>query len=301
MKNKVLEHVSTSISAIQERLVEPFPEAENVQEILFQHSVLCQTCLPYRNPGPDVRNWNRQNGYVFMEISSGRAIDPETKQWMDVGIPFGPKSRLVLYHLNSFAVKHQTRMVEVENSLTAFVKETLKLSPHGRNIRIVKDQLARLAASDFRFGICIENRAITVKSQIIESFELWSPRNPNQKVLWPSVIQFSESYFNSLMDHAVPLNDEAIRRLQHSPMALDVYTWLAQRLHRVKQRSFVPWVVLKDQFGQGHNRIDNFKAEFRKTLKKVHLSYPEAKFSLDDRGMSLEQSRPPVLKKLLHT
>jgi hypothetical protein len=54
-------------------------------------------------------------------------------------------------------------------------------------------------------------------------------------VLWPSTIQFSTRYFESLMKHAVPLNETAIARLSHNAMALDVYTWLAQRLHRVDE------------------------------------------------------------------
>jgi hypothetical protein len=56
--------------------------------------------------------------------------------------------------------------------------------------------------------------------------------NP-QRVLWPTTVAFSPVYFQSLMQHAVPLNEHAVARLSHSAMGLDVYTWLAQRLHRV--------------------------------------------------------------------
>ena len=44
---------------------------------------------------------------------------------------------------------------------------------------------------------------------------------------WPTTIQFSSIYFQSLMQHAVPLNEAAVAHLSHSAMALDVYTWLA--------------------------------------------------------------------------
>jgi hypothetical protein len=51
-------------------------------------------------------------------------------------------------------------------------------------------------------------------------------------------------------------------------MALDVYTWLAQRLHRVSpaKPAFVPWVSLWEQFGQGYERIRDFRRVFRWTL-----------------------------------
>jgi hypothetical protein len=82
-------------------------------------------------------------------------------------------------------------------------------------------------------------------------------------------------------------------------MGLDIYTWTAQRLHRVDPRKpgFVPWVSLKEQFGLGYGRMNNFKSAFRISLKQVYAVYREAKFSLDDKGITLYNSRPPVLRR----
>ena len=289
----------TPLTPIQERLLTPMDAPEEVRDILYQHSVLCQTCMPYRDPG-DERICKRRNGIVRMEIQAGRALDPTTDDFVDVGLPWGPKARLVLYHLNAEALKQQSRTIEVEDSLTAFVRHTLDLDPKGRNIRSVKDQLARLSAADFRLGATHEKgRSVTLKSTIIDGLELWAPRDPNQKMLWPTVIQFSHAYFESLMQHAVPLNEQAVARLSHNAMALDIYSWLAQRLHRVepKRAAFVPWASLKEQFGQGYGRMDNFKRVFRKTLKQASVVYQEARFSEDQKGMRLLNSRPPVLPR----
>ena len=289
----------TPLTPIQERLLTPMDAPEEVRDILYQHSVLCQTCMPYRDPG-DERICKRRNGIVRMEIQAGRALDPTTDDFVDVGLPWGPKARLVLYHLNAEALKQQSRAIEVEDSLTAFVRRTLDLDPKGRNIRSVKDQLARLSAADFRLGATHEKgRSVTLKSTIIDGLELWAPRDPSQKMLWPTVIQFSHAYFESLMQHAVPLNEQAVARLSHNAMALDIYSWLAQRLHRVepKRAAFVPWASLKEQFGQGYGRMDNFKRVFRKTLKQASVVYQEARFSEDQKGMRLLNSRPPVLPR----
>ena len=289
----------TPLTPIQERLLTPMDAPEEVRDILYQHSVLCQTCMPYRDPG-DERICKRRNGIVRMEIQAGRALDPTTDDFVDVGLPWGPKARLVLYHLNAEALKQQSRAIEVEDSLTAFVRRTLDLDPKGRNIRSVKDQLARLSAADFRLGATHEKgRSVTLKSTIIDGLELWAPRDPSQKMLWPTVIQFSHAYFESLMQHAVPLNEQAVARLSHNAMALDIYSWLAQRLHRVepKRAAFVPWASLKEQFGQGYGRMDNFKRVFRKTLKQASVVYQEARFSEDQKGMQLLNSRPPVLPR----
>jgi hypothetical protein len=42
------------LTPIQERLVS-MPVGEEDVSILYQHSVLCQTCMPYRDPGEEPR------------------------------------------------------------------------------------------------------------------------------------------------------------------------------------------------------------------------------------------------------
>jgi hypothetical protein len=239
---------------------------------------------------------------VNLLLAAGQAFHPDTRRFVDVGLPFGPKPRLVLYHLNAEALRTQSPVIELEDSLTAFVKRTLGLDSGGRTIRTVKDQLTRLSAADFRIGTVLgEGRAVTLKGSVIEGLDLWTSRDPQQRVLWPSMVQFSLRYFESLMKHAVPLNETAIARLSHSAMALDIYTWLAQRLHRVDEGKtvLVPWVSLWEQFGGGYAQIREFRRVFARTLKQVNVVYPEAKFDLNAGGMKLQHSRPPVAHRLL--
>jgi Plasmid encoded RepA protein len=94
-------------------------------------------------------------------------------------------------------------------------------------------------------------------------------------------VELSPRYFESLAKHAVPLDERAIAALSNSPMALDVYAWLAQRLCRVGKPQFIPWPALKDQFGFGFSRMDNFKAAFRQILHEVHGQYRQANFDLE--------------------
>ena len=264
-------------------------------EVLYQHSILCQTGLPYRNPGDDVRTWERTNGAAGLEIMAGKAWHPELCRFVELGLPYGPKPRLILAHLNSEALRQQSPEIEVEASLTSFVKR-LKLDTGGRTISTIKDQLARLAACSMRFGGAWDGQSVTVNTQIVTAFNLWFPKEDGQRVLWPSSVKLSAEYFESLTKRAVPLHDRALMALSGSAMALDVYAWLAQRLHRIDwgKRVFVPWTALKAQFGWHYDRMDKFKAVFRQTLRDVHSQYRAADIELDGRGMILRHSPPPV-------
>jgi hypothetical protein len=98
-----------------------------------------------------VREWARINGAVHLEVIAGKAMHPELERFVPVGLPFGPKPQLVLAYLNAEALRTGSPVVQVEGSLPAFVRR-LKLDPKGCNMRIIKDQLARLSASSIRPG-----------------------------------------------------------------------------------------------------------------------------------------------------
>lgn len=289
-----------TLSVIENRLIKANLAVSSADDpdTLFQHSIFCQTCMPYRDPGEAVRIWERTQGFAHLRMEAGAALNPHTKKWVDVGLPFGPKPRLIMAYLNTEALRAGSPEIEVQDSLTAFIKR-LNLSTDGRSIRTVRDQLARLSASDFRLGYAQGEEATTIKATIIMGFNLWFPKDLRQRVLWPSSVKFSPAYFESLVQHAVPLNETALSALSHSAMALDIYAWLAQRLHRVRTRQLVPWVNLHDQFGQGYAAMFKFRQVFKTALGQVAAVYPESRFELHEKGMYLHNSPPPVLKKLI--
>jgi hypothetical protein len=273
-------------------------EAEEPVSIAYQHTVLCQTCLPYRDPGDGVRKWQREQGAVSLRITAGEARDPATGEWIELGLPYGPKPRLILAYLNREALRRNSPEVEVEDSLTAFVRRIQGRSPTGPEIRLFKDQLARLSASIVRLGVAWDQeRASTLSLPLVERLDLWFPKDEQQRVLWPASVRLSPTYFESLQRHAVPLDEASLAELAHSAMALDVYCWLAQRLHRVPagRPQFVSSKALRSQFGQGYSRMDNFKRVFREALGQVLGQYQGARIELDERGMVLWHSPPPVL------
>lgn len=280
-------------SVIQQRLIDgavaQIENPEAARDILYQHTVLCQTCLPFRDPGDEVRTWERLNGMVHLEVNAGKAMHPEQGRLVPLGLPFGPKARMILMHINQQALQQKTPEIEIQTTLTKFVRRTLELAPHGRNMRTVKEQLGRLSAASIRLGVVRDGHAVTVNSQIVTAFDIWFPKDERQRVLWPSTIRLSLDYWESLKAHAVPLDEDHIARLSHSALALDIYAWLANRLHRIPANRpvTISWAALHGQFGQGYARIDNFRAAFRVALKEVLALYRTARLDLH------EERKPP--------
>lgn len=298
------ESSSFELTPMQSRLVQSAygmsQDPATIEDAIFQHSVLCQTFLPYRNPGDDVRIWQQKQGHVSLAVQAG-AVFNRDNILEEIGLPYGTKARLILAHINSEAIKGQSRTIDVEGSMSAFIK-SIGLGVAGKTIKEVKEQLRRLSSAQLSMGFSDGTKGLQYDLKIINAFDLWFPKNEKQRVLWPSVVQLSEDYFTSLMHHAIPLDNRALSALAHSAMALDIYSWLAQRLHRVPvgQVAFVSWDNLKSQFGQGYERMFDFKRVFRKNLAMVKTQYPDARIEeLNDKGFNLKLSPPPIPKMMI--
>jgi Plasmid encoded RepA protein len=267
------------------------------ERIAFQHTIFCQTYLPYKNPGP-VRIWERKQGAVFLRMEAGAIKEPGKNRFIDVGLPYGSRPRLIMAHLNREALIKGSPKIEVEATLTGFIKRISNKKPNSREIARFKDQLARFAASAVRMAVDLpEMRSYQIQTHIIDAMELWLTKDENQRVLWPAVVELSPRYFESLQKHAVPLDERAIGALSNSPMALDVYAWLAQRLCRIQQgkSQFVSWVNLYDQFGQEFTRLRKFRESFQTALSAAYGQYRWANFEVNEGGLRLFASRPPIV------
>lgn len=285
------------LSRIRWRPTKP-PEKDD--ELSFQHTVFCQTSLPYRDPGDEVREWKRRQGAVSLLVEAGQAEHPVTGEWVKLGLPWGTKPRLILAHLNAEALRRRSPVIEIESSLTAFVRR-IRGFDHGREIRAFKEQLSRLSVAVVRLAMTREERAVQINTHIVTEFELWPEKDERQRVLWPSTIRLSREYFASLEKHAVPLREADLAALAHSALALDIYSWLAQRLRRIERRktAFVPWEALRQQFGPDYGLMFNFKRVFRVALVQVLACYTAARVELDEKGMTLRASDPPVAGRLI--
>jgi hypothetical protein len=95
------------------------------QTILYQHTVFCQARLPYRDPGCGVTEWERNNGQVLLLVTARKVRDPNTDQWVHVGIPFGPKSRLTRLFYDAVA-PHIGRIVVVDTNQFRVISQSVK-------------------------------------------------------------------------------------------------------------------------------------------------------------------------------
>ena len=262
----------------------------------FLHTVMCQVGMPRR--ATEARVFERQNGPFSILLEAGKLWNGT--EWVPKPLPYGTTPRLVMVHLSSEAIRTQNRRVELGDSMRQFL-QALGVQTNGGErggYTMLRKQMEALAACRLTIGMNSEGRVVTVDAKPIKRFEAWLQQDGQQRTLWPGVLELSPDFYDTLAQHAVPLDYRAISALKHSALALDVYTWLAHRLCRIRKPEGVmlSWENLRDQFGQEYANSKDFKREFRSVLRQVLLVYPDARIDDVAGGIILRESQPPIRK-----
>lgn len=260
------------------------------------HSVLAICGLPYRRLPPGVRDFERKQGSMALDVTAGFLRDPNGNKILQP-VPFGPKARLILMHLCSEAVRQKSATIDIADTFTGFVRDLGFPAAGGRKgpLTAFKEQLNALSACTMRMsvwtGTHVKSRAITP----IEEIDLWLSTDPSQRSLWPSTVTFSPTMYDSLKRHALPVNVRAVRALASSARKLDLYFWLGYRLHNISSQTTISWQALQTQFGSGYTRPRDFAAAFHEDLADIREIFPNLPVTLSESGIHLEPAAPDVL------
>jgi hypothetical protein len=274
-----------TLTPIQRRLI-----AEPTEERLgYLHAVLAQCGMPRRRV--DGGTYERTNGNVSLLMTAGRLWNEKAGAWQMQPLPYGTRPRLALIHVSAEAVRTRSRMVEVGHSVREFLLR-ISVNTGGREYARFQTQMRALAACDMRLGA---GGKTIMDAKPISVFDPWHRGPEAQRALWPGTVTLSEQFHASLLEAAVPLDMNAVAKLKHSALALDVYAWLAHRLRRVATPGGerVSWLSLQAQFGEYRN-VKDFRREAMEALAAVRAVYPDARVEPVRGGLRLMPSRPPV-------
>jgi hypothetical protein len=277
-------------------------DALNQESVGYVHTVLSQIGLP-RSPQKE-RVWERANGGASLTVLAGGIYDG--KKRVEMPLPQGPYARLILADISTYAIQNRTSVIPMEASSSAYMKKRLHLSPTGGQkgtYTAFKREAQALAAAHMELGIVVGTKVLNADGRAIQAFEAWTVDDGPQQALWPSELVLGEQFFRSLQAHAIPINVQAYRSLAHSALAQDIYTWLVNRLPRLREPTKLFWAGengLAVQFG-GYADPKRFRKEFIKRLREVCQMYREARVEVVNgkRGQAggyllIKPSAPPV-------
>jgi hypothetical protein len=260
----------------------------------FLYSGWCQAALPHRRL-PDAEGWQIQSDRVTLVVEPGMRPTASGKP-EPVGVPYGSRARLILIYLQSEAIRTKSREIELGGSLRAWLSR-LGIPQGGKSIAAVREQAERLSLCRLTFRVQSGGTVGLVNQSIVDSALFLDASDERQPSLFLERAKLSEGFYAQLQKHPVPLEEAAIRAVSNNSQALDIYAWLAYRLHSLSGPRTISWRALQPQFGASFGRLDNFRARFLDNLALALAVYPSARVEVGEGGLVLHPSRPPVATK----
>ena len=270
----------------------------------FLHSALCAMSLPTKRPKDDTQPILREDGRYALAINPKPILQTVDGKpvFRSLGVPYGAYPRVALIYLLSQAVTKRSRDVYLGRNFTEWMRrlgyQTVSYGPRG-TANLMREQVDRLLACEWQIrwdGTDAGDNAFAVRDVKISN-EYAGSLGANGA--FAREIRMSEAFYSHLVDHAVPLNEVAIRELKGTPTALDLYTYLAYRLPRITGKGqVISWDQLAKHLG---NDADSkrFRQTVRETMQLVSAVYPNANVDLSGRKVVLHPSPAPLERKLV--
>ena len=258
----------------------------------FMARLMALCSLPRTNPG-NRHQYKRVNGPYKLGMTAG----------LDNKLPYGNFPRLLLAWVSTEAVRTQSRVLVLGDSLSDFMRALGVYSAGGGNAGIkLRNQMRRLFNAHVQLVYEDEHGEASVSSSVTDSTELWwNVRKPGERSLWESKIELSEKFFQEIIRHPVPLDMNILKSLKRSTLGLDLYLWTAYRTFalraplRLSWRSGVPsvWSAPGQIQRQQHRSSLPVQGVLRE-LKKIKLAWPGLNYTTAKGVLILHPSTPSI-------
>ena len=287
-----------------------FTQAEQVNRLVtaresdpdlgFQARMMALCSLPRSNPGQR-KEYVRRNGPYTLGMSAG----------IGNKLPFGTLPRLLMAWVSTEAVKTQSPVLVLGNSLTEFMNKlginSDSSGRRGERTRL-RNQMDRLFNSTVQFiyepkapdGASLGVKDTFNSTVARKTHLVWNPKKPNEPVLWESTVELGHDFFHDILRHPFPLDMNILKALKKSPLGLDFYMWAVYRTFSLTRPLRLSWPALYRQFGADPSRandklvVNDFRKDCVRELKKIKLAWPELNYSLGKGVLVLGPSKPAI-------
>lgn len=272
----------------------------------YLHSALCAMSLPARRPKDEMAPIIREDGRYTLAITPRPILQRVGGEMTmtSLGVPFGSYPRVILIYIMSEAVRTGSRDVYLGGSFAEWLRRLgYSSATHGSRgtASLLKGQLDRLLACEWmiRWDDSADDDAAFAVKEVKLANEYAGLRKKDGSFI--KEIRLAEGFFSHLREHAVPLNEAAIRELRNNPTALDLYTYFAYRLQRISgdRPNVLSWSQLATHLGNAAESPRKFRQTIRQSWDLVSGVYPNARVDLSGPVIKMWSSPPPVEKRLI--
>ena len=267
------------------------------QELAYNARPFVLCGIPLRQTPRTQLTYSRHSGKFFLHIIG----HPE------YGLPFG-QDRLIPIWVATLALRQKSRTVKFETA--SEMLDFFKLAPDGYHYHRLVQGFKRIFSATIFFGTeehpdgqCMIDWA---RFHFFDQIKLWFNAKRPQEAAGTrgNAITLSESFYQEIDAHRIPVERHVVAGLAHAPGILDFYLWIVWKSWTVKGREArVPLTGpggLSRQLGtREYTRERRFRGRIQVWLKQVKAFWPAcpAEISNCNRFLLVHSARSsPAIK-----
>src|SRR6201994_4422794 len=228
--------------------------SDDAERMGFTYSGFALTSLPHKPQHGTT--WRREGHNLTLVLQAG--VDRNEKS---IGLPYGSYARFILLFLQTEAIRTGSREIELGRSMRVWLGR-MGLSIGGTTYRMVTEQARRISGCRLTFYADRERKEVMRHGGFVDGAISMYGSSDEQPSLWQERVLLNEEFYRALCEHPVPVSEAALRAIGPRSMVIDVYIWLAYRLHALRRDIEVGWPALYAQFGAGFGTIRKFRMHF---------------------------------------
>lgn len=271
---------------------------EATQTVGFSARVWAQVTLPYRDPG-DQAFWVRKNGQITLRVEPASMTDANGRDYR--AFPYGIIPRHIMTWMATEAYRTKNPELELGDTMNSFLNKLglsrgqySRVNAHEQMMRVFN---SRLSVEGIAIGEEGQGHGFARRSfQVADDIQLWfSPKEEIvQNGLFESKVILSDRFYQSIIEHPIPVDLDALRIIGAKPLTADIYIWLGYRLYGLGRPTKMRWEDLFHQFGSQTKRVRDFRAAFIKSLDAIKLIFPGIKYTTSVSFLTIFPGELPV-------
>lgn len=279
---------------------------------VFTSAIFTKATFPHSARGAAEGKLTLNNGYLTVTMTNVAGGS----------LPYGHYARLIMFWLTREACQRHNdpnipdmeakRTIPLGNSAQQIMREMGILKPGQRadskQYKALSVQMERISETAISTAVYLPEQSgmgIRRENTLVadKCFFWWEHNDDSGNMHNSSYIVLSEEFFTELATHAVPLNSLHVAKIYRSPLALDLYSWAAHRIHTHHGDTRVTWQQIKDQIGTSYpdtyQGLQDFKKKTRTAIKRIADAWPESGLREWENGVRLTGKTTPVDPKVI--
>jgi len=262
----------------------------------FVHKYFCALSLPVKKPEDETKPILMRDGRLSMEIIPRSLMNGKNalESHINFGVPFGPTSRLVLYHIMSEYYQTGDPFITLGCSMADFMRKLGYTNMSGSNYKTLRLHFAKVISAEWNIRVEQPEGGQSYHQRFSITDDLLLSKD--NKGISIDKLRLSDKFIALLKSNYVTVDWAAIRQIKDDATALDIYTFMVWRAPYipVDRPLRLSWSQFAGHIGTSFKHMRRLRHTVSRKMDLIRVLYPGLRVVIDPKYIEIHHNPAPI-------